>query len=142
MKPAWLFVLAMTDKRRRLRVLLVEDSIDVRESLVLLLHNEGIDVVATGFGVAALEVAPRLGADVVLTDLGLPDIPGSALIRRLLKIARPRPRIIVVTGFGEPHLSQAREAGADVVLTKPLAWETLLQHLRRAARERRRGTAA
>jgi CheY-like chemotaxis protein len=132
----------MRDKRRRLRVLLVEDSIDVRESLALLLHDEGIDVVATGLGASALELAPGLGADVVLTDLGLPDIPGLAVIRHLLRTVRPRPRIIVLTGFGEPYLSQARDAGADVVLTKPLAWATLLQHLRRAARERRGGTAA
>ncbi|MGH7307474.1 MAG: response regulator [Candidatus Rokuibacteriota bacterium] len=133
----------MADRPRRLRVLLVEDSNEIRESLALLLLDEGIDVVATGLGAAALKLAPRLGADVILTDLGLPDIPGLALIRHLLRILRPRPRIIVVTGFGEPYLSQAREAGADVVFTKPLAWETLRQHLRRvAARGRRRGTAA
>jgi DNA-binding response OmpR family regulator len=132
----------MTDSHRPLRVLLVEDSVDIREALALLLLSEGIDVVATGLGVAALELAPRVGADVVLTDLGLPDIPGSALIRHLLKVAKPRPRVIVVTGFGEPYLSQARDAGADVVLTKPLAWGTLLRHLRRVDRGRRRGTAA
>ncbi len=132
----------MTDRHRRLRVLLVEDSIEIREPLALLLLDEGIEVVATGFGAAALKLAPRLGVDVILTDLGLPDIPGLVLIRHLLKILRPRPRVIVVTGFGEPYLSQALKAGADVVLTKPLAWESLRQYLRRVARGRRRRTAA
>jgi len=132
----------MTEGNRSLRVLLVEDSADIREALALLLLSEGIDVVATGLGLAALELAPRVAADVLLTDLGLPDIPGHALIRHLLRAAERRPRVIVITGFGEPYITQAREAGADVVLLKPLAWETLLDHLRPADEGRRRGTAA
>ena len=123
-------------------MLLVEDSVDIREALALLLLSEGIDVVATGLGLAALELAPRVGADVLLTDLGLPDIPGHALIRHLLHSAERRPRVIAITGFGEPYLSQAREAGADIVLTKPLAWDTLLKHLRPAADGLKSGTAA
>jgi CheY-like chemotaxis protein len=132
----------MPERDRPLRVLLVEDSVDIREALALLLLSEGIDVVATGLGLAALELAPRVGADVLLTDLGLPDIPGHALIRHLLNSTERRPRVIAITGFGEPYLSQAREAGADIVLTKPLAWDTLLQHLRPAAEGRKTGTAA
>lgn len=134
--------LAMTDSNRRMRVLLVEDSADIREALALLLLSEGIDVVATGLGLAALELAPRVCADVVLTDLGLPDIPGHALIHHLLRSSEHRPRVIAITGFGEPYITQAREAGADMVLTKPLAWDTLLDHLRPADQSRRRGTAA
>ena len=125
-----------------MRVLLVEDSADIREALALLLLSEGIDVVATGLGLAALELAPRVCADVVLTDLGLPDIPGHALIHHLLRSSEHRPRVIAITGFGEPYITQAREAGADMVLTKPLAWDTLLDHLRPADQSRRRGTAA
>lgn len=131
----------MPERDRPLRVLLVEDSVDIREALALLLLSEGIDVVATGLGLAALELAPRVGADVLLTDLGLPDIPGHALIRHLLNSTEHPPRVIAITGFGEPYLSQAREAGADIVLTKPLAWDTLLHHLR-PADGRKTGTAA
>jgi two-component system CheB/CheR fusion protein len=123
-------------------VLLVEDSVEVREALALLLLSEGIDVVATGLGLAALEIAPSVEADVLLTDLGLPDIPGHALIRHLLSASEHRPRVIVITGFGEPYVTQAREAGADIVLSKPLAWETLLDHLRPVDEDRDRGTAA
>lgn len=136
-------LLAMTDGNRALRVLLVEDSVDIREALALLLLSEGIDVVATGLGLAALELAPRVLADVVLTDLGLPDIPGHALIHHLVRSSEHRPRVIAITGFGEPYVTQAREAGADIVLTKPLTWETLLKHIRPTEEEERtRGTAA
>jgi len=63
--------------------------------------------------------------DVVLTDLGLPDIPGDVVIRRVLASARRRPRVIVVTGYDEPFVSRARQAGADVVFNKPIVWATL-----------------
>jgi len=57
-----------------LRVLLVEDSSDVREVFTLLLRSEGVDVVATGSGCEAVDLAARTDFDIVLTDLGLPDI--------------------------------------------------------------------
>lgn len=115
--------------RDRLRVLLVEDAQDIREVFTLLLRAEGADVVATGSGREALELAARREFDVVLTDLGLPDIPGDAVIRRVLATARRRPRIIVLTGYDEPFVSRARQAGADVVFTKPIAWATLAKTL-------------
>jgi two-component system, chemotaxis family, CheB/CheR fusion protein len=115
--------------RNRLRVLLVEDAQDIREVFTLLLRGEGADVVATGSGREATELAARRDFDVVLTDLGLPDIPGDAVIRRILATARRRPRVIVLTGYDEPFVSRARQAGADAVFTKPVAWATLAQTL-------------
>ena len=67
-----------------LRVLLVEDSSDVREVFTLLLRSEGVDVVATGSGCEAVDLAAGTDFDIVLTDLGLPDIPGDVVIRRVL----------------------------------------------------------
>jgi DNA-binding response OmpR family regulator len=70
----------------------------------------------------------------VLTDLGLPDIPGDVLLRALLARATVRPRIIVMTGYGEPHLTRARDSGADVILLKPIDWVALRAHLLREPR--------
>jgi CheY-like chemotaxis protein len=84
--------------------------------------------VATGTGSEALECLARWHFDVVLTDLGLPDIPGELVVRRATR-AVPRPRVIVVTGHGEPFVSGARAAGADVVLVKPIDWVPLLHAL-------------
>jgi CheY-like chemotaxis protein len=111
--------------RKPLRVLLVEDSPDIREAFTLLLRAEGVDVVATASGGKATEQAASVDFDVVLTDLGLPDIPGDVVIRRVLASARRRPRVIVVTGYDEPFVSRARQAGADVVFNKPIVWATL-----------------
>src|SRR5262249_61069431 len=111
------------------RVLLVEDSSDIREVFTLLLHAEGVDVVATASGREAMELAASRDFDVVLTDLGLPDIPGDVVIRRVLASARRRRGLIVGTGYAEPFVSKARQAGADVVFSKPVVWSALAKTL-------------
>jgi len=77
----------------------------------------------------AAEFATRYDYDVLLTDLGLPDISGDALITTVLATARRRPKVVVVTGYGEPYTARARAAGADVVLVKPVNWGRLVAHL-------------
>ena len=114
---------------RRPRVLLVEDATDIRDVFKMLLEAEGAKVVATGSGVEAARLAEREDFDVLLTDLGLPDIPGEMVIDQTVRNARRRPRIVVVTGYDEPFTTRARAAGADVVLTKPVMWSSLIDEL-------------
>ena len=109
------------------RILLVEDAPDIREVFTVLLRVEGADVVATGSGREAVDLADHGDFDVVLSDLGLPDMPGDVLIRQIVAGARRRARVIVVTGYGEPYLTRARQAGADVVFTKPVEWSQVLE---------------
>jgi two-component system, chemotaxis family, CheB/CheR fusion protein len=111
------------------RVLLVEDATDIRDVFRMLLEAEGADVVATGSGREAAMLAEREDFDVILTDLGLPDISGEAVIRHARRNARRRPRVVVVTGYDEPFTSRARAAGADSVLTKPVLWSSLVEEL-------------
>jgi two-component system KDP operon response regulator KdpE len=68
-------------------VLVVEDSPDVRKALRLLLAQEGFDVADTDNGSDALRLAQTHGFDAVLTDSGLPDIPG----HRVVQGVRERP---------------------------------------------------
>jgi len=118
------------------RILLVEDAKDIRDVFTILLEAEGAQVVATASGKEAAELAGRHDFDLLLTDLGLPDIPGDVLVRQVLSASRRRPRVIVVTGFDEPFVSRARQAGADAVFTKPVAWSELLEQVRPAHRRR------
>ena len=113
------------------RILVVEDAPDIREVFTLLLRAEGAEVVAAATGREALEQATRGDFDVVLSDLGLPDIPGDVLIRQLLSQSRGRTRVLVVTGYGEPYVSRAKQAGAHVVFTKPVEWSRILEALQR-----------
>jgi two-component system CheB/CheR fusion protein len=111
------------------RILLVEDSADIRDVFTLLLGIEGAKVTAAATGREAVELAVQGDFDVLLTDLGLPDIPGDAVIHNVVATARRRPWIVVVTGYGEPFAARARRAGADVIFTKPINWATLLNGL-------------
>lgn len=111
---------------RGARVLVIEDVTDIRDVFVLLLRSEGADVVATPSGREGADLARDGHFDVVLCDLGLPDIAGDALIRQLRAASRVSTRVVVITGYGEPHLTQAREAGADAVFIKPVDWTTVL----------------
>jgi two-component system CheB/CheR fusion protein len=117
-----------------MKILLVEDCDDIRDAFAGLLRAEGAYVVAVATGSMAIAAALAEDFDILLTDYGLPDIPGDFLIRRVLALARRRPHVVVVTGYGEPYLGWARQAGADLVLTKPLEWPDLLAHLRQAGR--------
>jgi CheY-like chemotaxis protein len=112
------------------KILLVEDSDDIRDAFTGLLQAEGAYVVAVATGDASMAAALREDFDIFLTDYGLPDVPGDFLIRQVLAIARRRPRVIVITGYGEPYTGWARLAGAELVLNKPVEWVDLLQHLR------------
>lgn len=113
------------------RVLLVEDVPDIREVLTVLLRSEGAEVVATGTGREAVDLVGQREFDIVLSDLGLPDIPGDVLIRQIRAGSARHTRVVVITGYGEPYVTRARQAGADAVFIKPVDWTNILDYLRR-----------
>src|SRR5215470_13336370 len=114
---------------RGMRVLLVEDGADIRDVFTVLLNAEGAEAMTAATGYDAIQLAARHRFDIVLTDLGLPDVPGDTVIRRVIATAGRRPWIVVMTGYGEPFVGRAREAGADIILTKPMIWEWVLDRL-------------
>jgi two-component system, chemotaxis family, CheB/CheR fusion protein len=116
---------------RGLRILVIEDAQDIREVFTLLLRAEGAEVDCAANGREATDLIGHSRFDVVLSDLGLPDIPGDVLIREVRAHAGRATRVMVVTGYGEPFLSRARQAGADVVFTKPVEWSRILEYLER-----------
>ena len=118
-------------KLNGVRVLLIEDVSDIRDVFVILLRSEGADVVSTPSGLEGAELARTQLFDHVLSDLGLPDIAGDVLIRRIRAASGAGTLVVVVTGYGEPYLSRARQAGADAVFTKPVEWTNILDYIRR-----------
>jgi CheY-like chemotaxis protein len=112
-----------------LSILVIEDAPDIREVFSVLLRAEGAEVVAVGLGREAVELCRTHHFDVILSDLGLPDIPGDILIRQILTMCHSRACVVVITGYGEPFISRARQAGADVVFTKPVEWTRVLDFL-------------
>jgi CheY-like chemotaxis protein len=112
-----------------LRILVVEDAPDVLDVLTRLLRLEGADVVGVASGREALTVFRSRHFDVVVSDLGLPDIPGDVLIRAIIAAARRPITVVVITGESEPSLTRAREAGAEVIFTKPCQWGNVVTYL-------------
>jgi two-component system, chemotaxis family, CheB/CheR fusion protein len=112
-----------------LQVLVIEDAPDVLDVLTMLLRIEGAEVVGTGNGHEALTIFRRRHFDVVVSDLGLPDIAGDVLIRTLIAAARRPIKVVVITGETQPAVTLAREAGADVIFAKPCRWGSVVTYL-------------
>jgi PAS domain S-box-containing protein len=118
---------AASDSSASRRVLVVDDSVDAADSLALLLELEGHQV-ATAYGaVAALEAAERLQPDIAFIDIGLPQMDGYEVARRLRASERCRTIVLVaLTGYGQPDdRDEARRAGFDHHLVKPADWESV-----------------
>jgi DNA-binding response OmpR family regulator len=125
------------------RVLVVEDS-DVNRSLLrILLQRRGYEVEAVGDGQAALDAAAG-GFDLVLLDVGLPDINGLEVCRRLRSnAATANLTIIMLTGRDHPgDIRDGLAAGADDFLTKPIEEAELMARLARATLRSQRPRAS
>lgn len=122
----------------RRRILLVEDQVDAGETLALLLRAVGHDVSLVHSGAGAVPAAEQFQPDVVLLDIGLPDVDGFEVARRL-RAHFPDESLIVaaVSGYGQQELRQrAREAGFDEYFTKPVSIEALRGFLANAVPSR------
>jgi two-component system CheB/CheR fusion protein len=104
-----------------LRVLVVDDHQDNRESLGLLLQALGYDVRLAADGPSALEVARSFRPQAVLLDIGLPGQDGWEVAARLRRHeVLPGALLVAVSGYGrEQDLVRSREVGLDAHLTKP-----------------------
>jgi signal transduction histidine kinase len=111
------------------RVLIVEDNDDMRQMLHETLLFSGHDVREARDGASGLALAAEARPDVALIDIGLPDLDGYEVARRLR--AAPGGRrmgLIAITGYGQAEDQRlAYEAGFDAHLTKPVAPERLKQ---------------
>ncbi|MEN6449819.1 MAG: response regulator [Thermoguttaceae bacterium] len=114
-------------------VLIIEDEQPIRRFLRASLTNEGYRLNEAASGEEGLRVAASYPPDLVLLDLGLPDIDGQQVLRRLREwLAAP---IIVLTARDqEQQKINAPDAGADDYVTKPFATGELLARMRTALR--------
>ena len=100
------------------RILIVEDEESYREPLVYQLTREGYDVSAAATGEEGLELFTKGGIDLVLLDLMLPGLDGTALCRRIREQSRV-PIIMLTAKSAEIDKVVGLEIGADDYITKP-----------------------
>jgi CheY-like chemotaxis protein len=110
------------------RALVVEDTADTLEMLRHLFVSRGFDVTACASAADALDIASRTHFDIIVTDIGLPNIDGYELLRRL---RQESPRLaqvpaLALTGYAaEADVNAARAAGFDAHLAKPFEPDAL-----------------
>jgi two-component system CheB/CheR fusion protein len=124
------------------RVVIVEDNSDTRELLCELLQDEGYDCRTVASGKAALDLIREFEPHVALLDVGLPEMDGFELARRLRATRDTADmHLVAVTGYGRASdRAASREAGFDEHLVKPVQPDELLRVL--ASIQARAGAAA
>jgi two-component system KDP operon response regulator KdpE len=116
-------------------ILLVEDEVPIRRFLRAAITNQDYRLVEADTGADALQAAATRQPDVVILDLGLPDIDGLDVIKRLREWSAVP--IIVLSARGrERDKVIALDAGADDYISKPFGPEELLARIRAALRRR------
>jgi CheY-like chemotaxis protein len=112
----------------RHEILLIEDNADTREVMKFILEAEGARVHTAESGEEGWAAARRAKPGVILCDIGLPDIDGLEVARRVRRAPDlSGARLIALTGYGQPEdVRTALEAGFDAHLTKPINLDQLL----------------
>lgn len=111
------------------KVLLIEDERTIRSFMQAILTANGYDVLMAGTGAMADTMISSHCPDIIILDLGLPDIDGMTILRNVRKWSKI-PILVVSARSHERDKVEALDAGADDYLTKPFSVEELLARLR------------
>ncbi|MCU1567188.1 MAG: DNA-binding response regulator [Pseudarthrobacter sp.] len=114
-------------------VLIVDDEVQILRALQINLNARGYSTVIAFTGHTALEQAAQHPVDVIILDLGLPDLDGVEVIRRLRRWNKV-PIVVLSARHGSDDKIQALDAGADDYVTKPFGMDELMARLRAALR--------
>ena len=126
----------MTSDARPLRILVVDDEPAIQRFLRVGLTAQGYVVTEVPDGRGALDAARRGAADLVVLDLGLPDIDGLEVIRQVRAAGSDLPIIVLSSRDNESAKVEALDLGADDFVTKPFGIGELLARIRAAHRHR------
>src|SRR5689334_24080155 len=115
------------------RILLVDDEIAIQRAVAPLLRSGGYEVDVVGTGREAVDAVVDRNPDLVVLDLGLPDLEGTEVCRRIRTVSKA-PIVILSARGSEADKVAALDIGADDSVTKPFGSEELLARIRVALR--------
>jgi two-component system KDP operon response regulator KdpE len=118
---------------RTARILLVDDEVSIQRAVAPLMRSRGYEVDVAGTGADALAQVEQRPPDLVVLDLGLPDLEGTEVCRRIRSTSTV-PIIVLSARGGESDKVSALDLGADDYVTKPFSPEELLARIRVALR--------
>jgi len=122
------------------RILIVDDEPAILATMAPLLRARGYTVATATSGFGALDAVARTPPDLVILDLGLPDLDGVEVCRRLRE-GRSLPIVVLSARDAERDKVAALDAGADDYVTKPFGSEELLARIRASLRRSETTTA-
>lgn len=112
-----------------MRILLIEDESTTSSAIQLLLTQEGFNIYATDLGEEGFDLAKRFDYDLIILDLGLPDVSGYEVLKRLRRTKIETP-ILILSGFGKiDDKIKGLTSGADDYLTKPFNRDELVARI-------------
>jgi DNA-binding response OmpR family regulator len=117
-------------------VLVVEDEKKIRDLVRGMLERVGLTVVSTGSGAEAIDLAGRVHPDLVVLDLGLPDVPGEEVAREVRRLAET-PILMLTAKVAEGDRIRGLELGADDYVTKPFSPRELVLRVQAVLRRGR-----
>jgi diguanylate cyclase (GGDEF)-like protein len=120
------------------RILIVDDYVNAAESLSMLLQMEGHKIKTANCGIKAIELAHTFHPQVVLLDIGLPDLNGYEVAKRLRALPETQNALLIaLTGYGGPEIPELTQAaGFNHYLLKPLNFNQLTVFLGTAQEQR------
>jgi len=109
------------------RVLVVDDNRDSAKTLAMLLKMTGYETQTADDGASAIESTTSFKPEIILLDIGLPDMSGYDVCKKLREQPLdPRPKIVAVTGWGADHVQErSGDDGFDGHVAKPVDFKTL-----------------
>ncbi len=119
-------------------VMVVEDEYKLRELVRSYLERDGLEVFSTGSGAEALGYAARAPLDLVILDLGLPDVPGEEVAREIRSVSDV-PIVMLTARSDERDRIAGLELGADDYVTKPFSPRELVLRVAAILRRGRSG---
>lgn len=110
------------------RILIVDDHVDAATMLAEMFRARGHEVVVAHEAETALELFPRFRPQIALLDIGLPEVDGYELARRMIAtVSSVECKLVAVTGYGQQRdKDRSAAAGFSAHLVKPVSMATLL----------------
>ncbi len=119
-----------------IKILLVDDSPDILDTMCELLESEGADVTTADGGARGIELAEQTAFDVIVSDIGMPEIDGHKMMSAIrLQGANRQTPSVALTGYGTLRdVEKAKAAGFTLHLRKPIDLQALIDAVTQAVR--------
>jgi two-component system chemotaxis response regulator CheY len=118
------------------KILIVDDSAAIRQSISFILRQEGYDTVEASDGLEALTMLGSIGAlDLIITDVNMPNLDGIGFIKKAREIQAYKftPILVLTTESQGSKMNEGKEAGATGWIVKPFNADKLLGIVRKVA---------